>query len=725
MKKVIYNKDETRVPVKMWLDNIEEGALQQAKNLANLPFAFKHIAIMPDCLTDDAEVLTSDGWKLIETLDTKDKIANFKPTNKKIFFKEPKNIIKREKRPLEKVFSFEFVGLNKTIKVSENHRMAYSAEMGVKAKDLPSNSSLQNYKYNGDGLEISNEYDISDELLCLIAWIVGDGNIKKSNKRKDGTFSSYNIRFGLTKERKIKRIEQLLVSLRINYSKSPSNKQTEISIKVKDSKKLIKDFVGYNKNYPFFFVNQLSKRQARLFIDEAIQVDGDYENHINFGSYTYNSKRQEDIDFLSALISINLGISCDNTRYTDGYKKIKMHKLSYHQHIVENPNGFHKSKVLKKEVEYNGNLVCITCDSGFFICRQNGMTFISGNCHTGYGMPIGGVLATSSGEVIPNAVGVDIGCGMGVVKTNFKSLREDELKKMMSIIRKTVPVGKNHHRVAPDEKWMPDIPGQDAMTLNNGVVGSQYDRARHQVGTLGGGNHFMEIQKGSDGFIWFMVHSGSRNVGYRTAKHYTEKAVELNEKYFSTVPKDLAFFPKDSQEHHDYWTEMEWCTIFAEANRKLMIQKMKEAAMEVTPSVSFSDYINKPHNFAAWENHFGSNVIVHRKGATRAREGELGMIPGSQGTASYIVKGKGNPESFHSCSHGAGRLMSRTAAQNNLDLEAEVKALDDKGVVHAIRSRKDLDEAPGSYKDITKVMENQKDLVEIVIELKPLAVIKG
>ncbi|HSH57779.1 MAG TPA: RtcB family protein, partial [Halomonas sp.] len=174
-----------------------------------------------------------------------------------------------------------------------------------------------------------------------------------------------------------------------------------------------------------------------------------------------------------------------------------------------------------------------------------------------------------------------------------------------------------------------------------------------------------------------------------------------------------------------YRDEMNYCIAFALANRRLMMERVKQAFVEVLPGVEFSHFINKPHNFAAEEEHFGERVIVHRKGATRARAGEWGMIPGSQGTRSFLVRGKGEANSFTSCSHGAGRVMSRAQARRRLDFKEEVKQLKQRGVLHALRGRKDLDEAPGSYKDIDAVMRHQTDLVEVAVELEPLAVIKG
>jgi len=341
--------------------------------------------------------------------------------------------------------------------------------------------------------------------------------------------------------------------------------------------------------------------------------------------------------------------------------------------------------------------------------------------HVGYGMPIGAVMATR-GVVVPNAVGVDIGCGMCAVKTDRKSIIKPKLKKIFEIARELIPVGFNHHKKAQDEALMPS---QSFDGLK--IVTREYNAALKQIGTLGSGNHFIEIQKGSDGYIWIMIHSGSRNIGLKVANYYNNVAKHLNEKYFSAVPKEmqLAFLPMESEEAHQYMNEMQYCIDFALANRKLMMERMIGAITEVMGSVNHNEIINKAHNFAAWEHHFNTNVLVHRKGATRAYEDEPGMIPGSQGTKSYIVRGLGNAESFKSCSHGAGRKMGRAKAIKELDLDKEISFLEKQGILHAIRHKTDLEEAAGAYKDINVVMENQKDLVEIVVELQPLAVIKG
>lgn len=341
-------------------------------------------------------------------------------------------------------------------------------------------------------------------------------------------------------------------------------------------------------------------------------------------------------------------------------------------------------------------------------------------------MPIGGVLATKN-AVIPNAVGVDIGCGMCAVKT---SVRVDELtpeilrKGILRGIRKQIPLGRDRHKTPQPEEYMPQGFDIDATTT---VVARQINAARKQIGTLGGGNHFIELQRDDEGYLWIMIHSGSRNLGKQVGEFYNQKAEMLNRRWYSSVVSDLSlpFLPVKSDEFSQYWAEMEYCVEFALCNRRLIMHRIQEVIGDTIPDTRFEPMINIAHNYAAWENHFGENCIVHRKGATLATAGTVGIIPGSQGTCSYITEGLGNPESFMSCSHGAGRRLSRTEARNTLSLQDEIARLDSLGIVHAVRSKADLDESTGAYKDIDEVMAAQSDLVRIRTRLTPIAVIKG
>ncbi|HER09563.1 MAG TPA: RtcB family protein [Bacteroides sp.] len=336
------------------------------------------------------------------------------------------------------------------------------------------------------------------------------------------------------------------------------------------------------------------------------------------------------------------------------------------------------------------------------------------DAHTGYGVPIGCVLATQD-AVIPNAVGVDIGCGMCAARLTVEFPGKKEIKQVMGEIRKRVPVGFDWHK--DPQEWegfdrAPDIE----------IIQQNLEKARYQLGTLGGGNHFMEIQRGNDEHLWVMVHCGSRNFGLQIANHYHQLARTLcDERKIKAPNKDLSYLPAGSGKEGDaYMTAMNYAIEFAKANRDLIMKQILDVF-----SCESTEYINIHHNYAAFEHHFGSDVIVHRKGAVKAEKGEKGIIPGSQGSKSYIVEGLGNPESFHSSSHGAGRIMGRKQARRQLSLKDEIEKMEKRGIIHAIRTEKDLDEAESAYRDIDQVMHNQRDLVKILVALTPLAVIKG
>lgn len=344
------------------------------------------------------------------------------------------------------------------------------------------------------------------------------------------------------------------------------------------------------------------------------------------------------------------------------------------------------------------------------------------DCHPGYGMPIGGVIACKN-VVIPNAVGVDIGCGMCATKTDLAvtDLDVETIKTIMGKIRAVIPVGFKCH--ALPQSWngwsdAPDIP----------VVQKNLKKAKCQLGTLGGGNHFIEIQAGDDGTIWLMLHSGSRNFGKRIADEYHRIALALCEKWHTQLPHaQLAFLPTDTPEAEAYIAAMNFALAFATENRRVMMNRVQECAQSVL-ACSFDAAVNIHHNYAALEHHFDQNLWVHRKGATSARSGQKGIIPGSMGTPSYIVEGKGNPESLHSCSHGAGRRMGRSQASRTLTRQACDDAM--KGIVFGRwnkdrKGRTDFGEAPQAYKDIDQVIAAQRDLIQPLVHLKPLGVIKG
>ncbi len=347
------------------------------------------------------------------------------------------------------------------------------------------------------------------------------------------------------------------------------------------------------------------------------------------------------------------------------------------------------------------------------------------DAHPGYGMPIGCILATNN-VVIPNAVGVDIGCGMIAARfiglptaQNWKQGRREELR---TLIKQVVPTGRNWHETSCKHDEMPDQSG-------GLIVREQYGRARQQLGTLGGGNHFIEVQVDEHGDIWVMIHSGSRNLGKQVADHYSRWALDDNAQHFSQVPRqaDLGFFRRDHDGFDEYIQEMNYCIDFAKRNRSKMMRSVLDAFRAIWPETFVARQVyDICHNHMSIENHFGRNVCVHRKGAAGPyRNGKLGIIPGSMGSKSYLVSHTGEKLSYLSTSHGAGRRMSRKKAKDVLDLQDQQAILDDLGVVHGLRGRGNLDEAPSAYKDIEEVMANQADLCRIEVELTPILSIKG
>ncbi len=351
-----------------------------------------------------------------------------------------------------------------------------------------------------------------------------------------------------------------------------------------------------------------------------------------------------------------------------------------------------------------------------------GHVAIMADCHVGFGMPIGGVIACKD-FIVPNAVGVDIGCGMCAVKTSLKaqSLAPDTVRLLLNRIRSSIPMGFAHHK--SEQNWegfskAPDI----------GVVQQELQSAKKQLGTLGGGNHFLEIQEGDDDHIWFMIHSGSRNFGLKIAEDFHGRALSYCNKHGLELPdKDLVYVPLESETGAQYLAAMNYALSFAYENRQRMKNRISDIFSEET-RCGFLHEINIHHNFAAQETHYNRQLIVHRKGATRASKGLEGIIPGSMGTASYIVRGKGQADSFESCSHGAGRVMGRNEANRKLVFEQVRQSM--KGIVFDAwpRGRKgkiDLSEAPAAYKDIDAVIAAQKDLIDVVVKLRPIGVAKG
>jgi len=351
--------------------------------------------------------------------------------------------------------------------------------------------------------------------------------------------------------------------------------------------------------------------------------------------------------------------------------------------------------------------------------------------HAGIGATVGSVIPTK-GAIIPAAVGVDIGCGMNAMRLSLKAGElPDSLRRVRSAIEAAVPVGFDMHNrddTVRDSTVRSLSKGLHAIIDQHPGIGKMQKAFSRtwirQIGTLGGGNHFIEICVDENDDVWIMLHSGSRGIGNCIGRYFIALAKKDMRKHLANLPdKDLAYFSEGAEHFQDYVEAVHWAQDYALYNRREMMQLIEDALRSVLPVFKVTkEAINCHHNYVALEEHYGEKVYLTRKGAIRAGKGELGIIPGSMGAKSYIVRGKGTPASFCSCSHGAGRRMSRTKARKQFrtaDMERQTDGVEcrkDKGV---------LDEIPGAYKDIDQVMADQSDLVDVVHTLKQLVCVKG
>ncbi|ALG66510.1 RtcB family protein [Beggiatoa leptomitoformis] len=350
--------------------------------------------------------------------------------------------------------------------------------------------------------------------------------------------------------------------------------------------------------------------------------------------------------------------------------------------------------------------------------------------HLGIGATVGSVIPTKS-AIIPAAVGVDIGCGMNALRLSLTASQlPDNLKPLRLAIEAAIPVGFNHHkRASVASSTLKQLnQGIDTILSKHPAIGKMMKRIHDtwtcQLGSLGGGNHFIELCLDENQDVWVMLHSGSRGVGNTIGTYFIDLAKKDMENLQVQLPhRDLAYFPEGAAHFDDYVEAVHWAQDYAMENRREMMRLILEALRKVFPYFEITkEAINCHHNYVSIEEHFGAQVYLTRKGAISAQAGQLGIIPGSMGAKSYIVRGKGNADSFCSCSHGAGRRMSRSAAKRHFNTE------DVAHQTQGVECRKDsgiIDEIPGAYKDIDVVMENQHDLVEVIHTLKQVVCVKG
>lgn len=350
------------------------------------------------------------------------------------------------------------------------------------------------------------------------------------------------------------------------------------------------------------------------------------------------------------------------------------------------------------------------------------------DAHSGFGMPIGGVLFTD-GAVVPYAIGVDIGCGVQVARTNLvweDSLTPQKLRNVLRQIQRDVPTGFNVHRQAPVTlERLLDLMG---MPTPSGVARGWLDRALVSLGTLGGGNHFLEVQRDEANRVYFMLHSGSRNLGKQICDTFAKRALQVDHAARRELPDpELAYLRFDDDEDATrYWDAMEFALRWAELNRRQMMDRVEAAFRKHASVHAFERLVDVHHNYAAAETHGGRRGIVHRKGAVRAGAGDMVLIPGSMGTASYIGQGLGNPLAFETCQHGAGRVMGRNAARRLKSSPEVFEEMAGWGIEFISNEPKTAaEEAAFAYKDIESVMEQSADLVRPLTRLRPLGVVKG
>jgi tRNA-splicing ligase RtcB len=358
--------------------------------------------------------------------------------------------------------------------------------------------------------------------------------------------------------------------------------------------------------------------------------------------------------------------------------------------------------------------------------------------HWGMGSTVGTVLPTKD-AVVPAAVGVDIGCGMMAIRTQFRRESFRDLAEIRAAIEAAVPHGRTCNGGIGDVGGWARTPESVAPAAVMQVWESEFAAAYTEItaehpgatakntlshlGTLGTGNHFIEVCADTDERVWIVLHSGSRGLGNKIGGYFTDVAKDLCKRWFIELPDpDLAFLPRGDAAFSAYTKAVQFAQRFAWRNREIMMENIVVALAPLTGMVNEQERIHCHHNYVAWESHFGENIMVTRKGAVRARTGDMGIIPGSMGARTYIVRGLGNPDSFHTCSHGAGRAMGRREAVRQFTLADHVKAAEG---VECLKDASVLDETPGAYKDIEAVMAAQTDLVEPVHRLKQFVCVKG
>lgn len=711
-------KEDGARPIKNWAIDIEEQALQQAKNLARLPFiASQGVALMADahsgkgstvgsviatdkaiipatvgvdlgCVDSTTEYLSPTGWKLISEY-TEGKIAQYDKDTGVMSFVTPTQFICK---PADYFWKLKTkYGVDQML--SGDHRVLYrkTSRPGIKgqlsiisADELSARHLNTVLGFRGRFLttftvQHSSSLNLSDDELRVAVMVAADGAFRANS------LSKYCV-LQFVKERKVRRAEYLLNKAGIEY-------------KIKE----VYDYRGHVYNLSFYApIREKSlnafwgadANQLSVISDEVLKWDGNESDRV----YYTRDKLSADFVQYAFCASGFRGVMRSDERENGGIDYRVFANINTEIGISGTP----KSPIEKINAK-GSNQYCFVVPSSFWVMRRGGNVAITGNC------------------------------GMNAARLSLKaSDLPDSLTNIRHQIERDVPLGAGgahveEQKILDNMKRLP-LSENNAHDIISKVVGGWnkvLEKSSKQLGTLGSGNHFIELCIDENQDVWIMLHSGSRGIGNMIGTHFIERAKRRMEQFFIQLPDgDLAYFPEDTDDFREYMAAVEWAQEYALENRKVMMEVVI-AALRCHIKKDFtitSEAVNCHHNYVARENHFGRNLWITRKGAIRAREGDLGVIPGSMGQKSYIVRGKGNLDSFCSCSHGSGRKMSRAAARRAFSVNDLVEQ------TTGVDCRKDesvLDEIPGAYKDIDQVMAAQSDLVEVVHILKQVMCVKG
>ena len=704
---------------KVFTDNCDNETVSQITTLLNQSFTKDiRIRIMPDCLPKFTEVLTNNGFVPINKLTQNDKVANYDKNTGMISWKYPKQIIKRAMRKNEQMYEFYVKQNNFSFYATEKHRMLTKNGV-VLAKDIPEITSLSDYIFFGNGLAENIITKYSNLELQLICWIVGDGSIC------DNGCGTKRIKFSFCKQRKFDRITSLLTEYGAEYHCHIEKRgDMAITVNAKSSAQLINLLDNNKKEFPIDFIS-LDERQALVVKEEIIQIDGDYNAYIHNNGYRYSSTNRHNIDILQALFCLNKNLVSMKTQR----RNHPAHNDLYYMNVIDaqrltySRSGLHHNKVYKSKLDYSDDVYCIECDTSFFIIRQNGLVTITGNCHAGKGCVVGTTM-TLTNKVVPNLVGVDIGCGMLATRLEEDSV---DLTLLDTVINQYVPSGFSIHDTA-----VSSFAGLDKI-----LCPINKENAEKSIGSLGGGNHFIELDRDKDGHLWLVIHCGSRHLGIEVCNHYQkegylilknnrnrekitavieelkaagrqkeiEQAIKAVSAQNPVVPEELAYVEGDLFEQ--YINDMHLTQQYAKKNRQtiadIITRKMNLHPVEVFDTI---------HNYIDPDN------MILRKGSISAQKGERVIIPMNMRDGSLICIGKGNPDWNYSAPHGAGRIMSRSQAKDNVDMDEFKDAMKDIFSTSVCQST--IDEAPQVYKSMAEIMDNIQDTVDIIDVIKPV-----